>query len=110
VSWQNHLKHFKSSVSLEGTLRASHGLTHKFTGFFITVETDSNDAKTPRQKYGDDSVVGNFHIVANSISKLSDKCSNLVTQNNSLPKSDVPVCEVNLIDLKFHFAISIGFE
>lgn len=80
-----------SAVSLEGILRASHGLTHKFTGFFLTAETDNTDAKVSPQKYGDESAVGKFHIVMSAISKFSDKCRNLVTHTNSLPKSDVPV-------------------
>lgn len=79
------------SVSLEGILRASHGLTHKFTGFFITAESDSPDAKTPSTPHEDDNRAGRFHIVMNAISKFSDKCQNLVTHTNSLAKSDVPV-------------------
>lgn len=78
------------TVSLEGILRASHGLTHKFTGFFITAEQDIYDVKTPPQKYDDDSV-GRFHIVMNAISKFSEKCQNLVTHTSSFAKSDVPV-------------------
>lgn len=78
-------------VSLEGILRASHGLTHKFTGFFITAEQDGSDARTPPQKYEDDSAMGKFHIVMNAISKFSEKCRNLVTHTSSFPKSDVPV-------------------
>lgn len=82
---------FPSSVSLEGILRASHGLTHKFNGFTITSERDATDPKTPPQKYEDDSSVGKFHIVMNAISKFSEKCRNLVTHTSSFPKSDIPV-------------------
>jgi hypothetical protein len=35
--------------------------------------------------------VGKFHITMGAISKFSDRCDNLVTQTNLLPKSDVPV-------------------
>ena len=75
-------------------MRASHGLTHKFTGFFITVERDASDGKTlstaTASKSNDDSV-GTFHIISHAISKFSDLCPNIVTHTNSLAKSDVPV-------------------
>lgn len=75
-------------------MRASHGLTHKFTGFFITVEKDSIDgAKTTPDRFEDDSAVGKFHIVMNAISKFSDKCRNLITHTSNFAKSDVPVRE-----------------
>lgn len=80
------------TVSLEGILRASHGLTHKFTGFYITAEKDVSEVKTLPLKYDDDSV-GRFHIVMNAISKFSEKCRNLVTHTNSFAKSDIPVNE-----------------
>ena len=67
-------------------MRASHGLTHKFTGFFITAERDG-----PVASLQDDNPAGNFHIVMGAISKFSDKCRNLVTHSNSFAKSDVPV-------------------
>lgn len=75
-------------VSLEGILRASHGLTHKFTGFFVTAERDGSDAKA---KYDDDGSAGKFHIVMSAISKFSEKCRNIVTHTSPFPKSDVPV-------------------
>ncbi|CRL03842.1 CLUMA_CG016464, isoform A [Clunio marinus] len=81
------------TISLEGILRASHGLTHKFTGFYITAERDEQDsvATISSTKYEDDSFAGKFHIVMNAISKFSEKCRNLVTHTNSFPKSDVPI-------------------
>lgn len=82
---------FFLSVSLEGILRASNGLTHKFSGFFVTAEKDAADSRTPPPKNENDSAVGTFHIAMNAISKLSDKCQNLVTHTSSYPKSDVPV-------------------
>lgn len=84
---------FVSTVSLEGILRASHGLTHKFTGFFIAAERDNVDSKAPTPKY-EDEAVGNFHIVMSAISKFSEKCRNLVTHTSPFPKSDVPVINI----------------
>lgn len=72
---------------------ASHGLTHKFTGFYITVERDETDAKisSSTKLNDDDDNVGTFHIISSAISKFSDLCPNLITHTNTLPKSDVPV-------------------
>jgi hypothetical protein len=90
------------AVSLEGILRASHGLTHKFIGFFLAVEKStaalpslpshllSIDGKDS-SKAEKDVNVGKFHITMGAISKFSDRCDNLVTHTNLLPKSDVPV-------------------
>jgi hypothetical protein len=81
-------------------LRASHGLTHKFTGFYITVERDETDAKasssaaataTTTTKVREDNV-GTFHIISHAISKFSELCPTIVAHTNSLAKSDVPVC------------------
>ena len=82
-----------SLVSLEGILRASHGLTYKFTGFYITAEKDYE--KDVRQKHGDGGDVGKFHIVMNAISKFSDKCPNIVTHSNSFAKNDIPVSKLH---------------
>lgn len=99
---------FLNVVSLEGILRASHGLTHKFVGFFLTAEKSaitlppstshllSIDAKEP-SKPEKDVNVGKFHITMGAISKFSDRCDNLVTHANLLPKSDVPVMNNKLI-------------
>jgi hypothetical protein len=94
-----------STVSLEGILRASHGLTHKFTGFYVTVERDVTDAKISSTKLNDDNDnVGTFHIISPAISKFSELCPNLITHTNTLPKSDVPVC-LNFPPVKFKFSI-----
>lgn len=83
-------------VSLEGVVRASHGLTHKFIGFFLTVEKDpSKDARKYKlavENYN----AGKFHIVEKINSKLSEKCPNLVTHNNSHLKGDVSVKFIKL--------------
>lgn len=73
-------------------MRASHGLTHKFTGFFITAERDISDAKA---KYEDEASAGKFHIVMGAISKFSEKCRNVVQHTSPFPKSDVPVIKRN---------------
>lgn len=90
-------------------MRASHGLTHKFTGFFITVERDASDGKTlstttPTASKSNDDSVGTFHIISHAISKFSDLCPNIVTHTNSLAKSDVPVMifNYNLIYFSSH--------
>lgn len=103
-SYSFHLFILSSTVSLEGILRASHGLTHKFTGFYITVERDVTDGKassssssssylssTATTTKSNDDNVGTFHIISHAISKFSELCPNLVTHTNSLAKSDVPV-------------------
>jgi Reeler domain len=90
-----------AAVSLEGILRASHGLTHKFTGFFLTVERDVTDARILSTKLNEENV-GTFHIISHAISKFSDLCPNLVTHANSLPKSDVPVSLMYSININFH--------
>lgn len=97
-----------SAVSLEGILRASHGLTHKFTGFFLTVEKDAVDAKTIPLKYEDDSVVGKFHIVMSAVSKFSDKCRNLVTHTSSFAKSDVPVRSDEAFNVSFTMKVNFA--
>jgi Reeler domain len=104
----SYFSNYPSTVSLEGILRASHGLTHKFTGFFLTAERDNVDTRTPAKKLDEDDSVGSFHIVMGAISKFSDKCANLVTHTSMFAKSDVPVrlaghsFALNVHDNPFH--------
>lgn len=57
----------------------------KFIGFFLTVER--NDDKNSEE----DSDLGRFQILQPAISKISEKCNNLVVNTNTGAKPEVLV-------------------
>lgn len=84
-----------SIVSLEGVTRFSSPSPQKFVGFFLTVERN-NDEKTPFSHYEEDDL-GSFTILYPALSKISEKCPNVVVNTNSVPKSDVLVRLTSLL-------------
>ena len=80
---------FHLIVSLEVVTRFSSPSPQKFVGFFLTIERN-NDEKTPFSRYEEDDL-GGFTILYPALSKISEKCPNVVVNTNSVPKSDVLV-------------------
>lgn len=88
-------QHFIIKVSLEGVTRFSSPSPQKFVGFFLTIERN-NDEKTAFSRYEEDDL-GSFTILYPALSKISEKCPNVVVNTNSVPKSDVLVRLTSLL-------------
>ncbi|KAG5677163.1 hypothetical protein PVAND_006944 [Polypedilum vanderplanki] len=71
------------NISLEGVTRHSALSPQKFIGFFLTVER--NDDKNSEED------LGRFQILQPAISKISEKCNNLVVNTNTGAKPEVLV-------------------
>jgi hypothetical protein len=72
-------------VSLEGVTRHLAISPQKFIAFFLTVE------RSDGQHYDENDDIGRFQIIEPAISKISEKCNNLVVNTNTGAKPAVTV-------------------
>lgn len=67
-------------------IRSYNQVVHKFQGFFLVVERESNG-----DEFGEYTSAGTFTLFGDSLSKFSDRCENAVTQATAIFKGEIKV-------------------